>query len=274
MNNIAMIVNGPRPFAMQTADNAEVLLKKLGVSVLRINDPTQAGYTDKALKHGADCVIAVGGDGTILHAAKKAALYKIPILGINAGRVGFLAGLEPNELSLLVNLINDDYSVEQRMLLSINVDNSKQFFALNDAVVSKGNLSRMIDITITADNKTFECRADGLIAATPTGSTAYSMSAGGPVIDPELKNIMITPICPQTLFARPIIFNSQSVIQVFANAPDNTGAYLTIDGEEDCPLNKNSTVTIKRAENLSVSLIKLNERNFLNALIKKFNLYR
>lgn len=219
----------------------------------------------------ADIFVAVGGDGTIIHTAKKAAMKNKPVLGINAGRVGYLAGVEPEEIEKLYLLAKKEYVIEKRMMLSIIADGNK-FYALNDAVISKGKISRMIDINFNVGSETFTYRADGLIVATPTGSTAYSLSAGGPVIDPHLESIVLTPICSRSLFARPILLNSTEIVNVSANAPYDAGVYLTIDGENSCPLNQNSTVTVKKAENIFVQLIKLNDGTFLSALSEKFNL--
>lgn len=218
-----------------------------------------------------DAVIAVGGDGTLIHTAKKAAMLGKPVLGLNAGRVGYLAGLEPNELDKLELLIKGDFSIENRMLLEVTLGD-KKFYALNDAVISKGKISRMIDINASVEESKISYRADGLIVATPTGSTAYSLSAGGPIIDPKLHCIVITPICPQSLFARTVLVGDEKVILVGAEAPYDGGVYLTVDGEESCPVGEKDTVVIKKAENLVVQLIKLNEGSFLNALSDKFNL--
>ena len=146
---------------------------------------------------------------------------------------------------------------------------SKKYIAFNDAVISKGTHSRMIDITVSVGNDNVSYRADGLIAATPTGSTAYSLSAGGPIIDPSLESIALTPICPQSLFARPILLHSDALVSITADPPEETGAFLTIDGEESFSLSKNAVVWVKKAENISVSLIKLQDRAFLTALSEK-----
>ncbi|MEG2429228.1 MAG: NAD(+)/NADH kinase, partial [Oscillospiraceae bacterium] len=156
----------------------------------------------------ADIIIALGGDGTILHCAKQAIKYDIPILGINVGRLGFMAGLEVSELELLKNLVNRNYRVEKRMMLKC-IHKSQgiinEYIALNDIVLSNGKVSKIIDLQVYAnDNKVGNFRADGLIFATPTGSTAYTLSAGGPIIEPEIECISMTPICPHSLIARTI----------------------------------------------------------------------
>ena len=218
-----------------------------------------------------DIIIVIGGDGTIIHNAKRAAMLGKSVLGINAGRVGFLAGLEDSELSKLSTLISGEYSTEKRMLLKVRYKNF-EYYCLNDAVISKGNLSRMIDISASINGECISYRADGLIAATPTGSTAYSLSAGGPIVDFRLESISRTPICPQSLYTRPILVSSENNIEVSALAPKGTDVYLTVDGEQSILVEPNETIEITKEENFFVRLIKLNDGSFLTALSEKFNL--
>ena len=166
----------------------------------------------------ADLLIVLGGDGTILEAARRSAVRQTPILGINLGRVGYMAELEMGELDMLAHLfdrvtaeghIPADYSIETRSMLHVEVVNTagevrQQMYGLNDAVITNGSVSRIVDIELSENgNPVTTYRADGLIVATPTGSTAYSMSAGGPVTDPRVKCFCVTPICPHSLAARP-----------------------------------------------------------------------
>lgn len=270
---IALIINSSKNNAVSIAKKVADFLKDKGAELL-ILEPFSEMITsakvcdDEKLYSLCDVVVAIGGDGTIIHSAKKAALHNKAILGINAGRLGYLAGLEENEISLLDDLLNGNYEIEKRMLLSVEL-NGKELYCLNDAVISKGTHSRMIDITVSVGNDNVSYRADGLIAATPTGSTAYSLSAGGPIIDPSLESIALTPICPQSLFARPILLHSDALVSITADPPEETGAFLTIDGEESFSLSKNAVVWVKKAENISVSLIKLQDRAFLTALSEK-----
>ena len=155
-----------------------------------------------------DCqvIVTVGGDGTILHSAKHALNYDKPLLGINAGRLGYLAQIERNELDGLSRLISGEFSIGERMLLEARVDDRPPIFALNEIVISR-ELTKMVDLYVAEDGVPMgNYRADGLILATPTGSTAYSMSAGGPIVDPGLDGILLTPICPHSLYARSVIF--------------------------------------------------------------------
>lgn len=272
---IAIIINSSKQNALPIARDSVKVLRDFGAQILLTEEfkylYENAVVTDENdLYSKADILVVIGGDGTIIHSAKKAAEYSKPVLGLNAGRVGYLAGLEGNELDKLKNLITGDYKIKNRMLLSVKVGEN-EYFSLNDAVISKGPLSRMIDITVTLDGEHISYRADGLIAATPTGSTAYSLSAGGPIVDPDLDTIILTPICPQSLYARPILIAPNEEIQISVTPPEDTGAYITIDGEQACPILEGQTVTVKRADNMRVGIIELQKGVFLNALADKFN---
>ncbi len=272
---IALIINSCKENSAVTANEAIDFLVKAGAQVLLLPKDA-AGFasvsivSEEDIYRLSDIVVVIGGDGTIIHSAKKAALYQKPVLGINAGRVGYLAGLERNEIAKLSDLLSGEYQIEKRMLLSVSAGD-KTFYCLNDAVVSKGSRSNMIDITATIGEENISYRADGLIAATPTGTTAYSLSAGGPIVDPKLESIVLTPICPQSLFARPILLHGGESVEIVADAPTETGAFLTIDGEESWPVDSNHPITISRAEKIFVQLIKLQKGMFLNALAEKFN---
>ena len=218
-----------------------------------------------------DFCIALGGDGTIIHAAKHAVLEDKPVLGINLGRLGFLATLEMGELSLLHKLEAGDYTVERRMMLSIVHRSGKGeriYRALNDAVLSKGALARMIDLNISCKGKGVGAyRADGAIFSTPTGSTAYSLSAGGPVIDPTIDCITLTPVAPHSPFSRTIIFNEQSVISVQPARPEQE-IYLTVDGEQGIPIELGDEVLIQKSKT-SVKLINFTGKLFYQVLNDK-----
>jgi len=214
-----------------------------------------------------DIIITIGGDGTIIHAAKAGATENIPILGINAGRIGYLADISHDELELLSALKDNTYSIEERMLLEVTLGENK-YYCLNEAVITKGSLSRMIDIKVSVDGCPVSYRADGLIAATPTGSTAYSMSAGGPIVDPALDLFILTPICSNSLFDRPLLLNKDSVISISTLCPPNAEVYLTIDGEQSIKLSPDDTLKIKRA-NHTAKLIRIKNSSFYETLSEK-----
>ncbi len=216
-----------------------------------------------------DMAIAIGGDGTIVHVAKAAATVGCPVLGINAGHVGFLAGLEADELEALPALLSGDYTVDERALLQVTVhtaDGDVTRYALNEAVLSRGGLSRLVDVTVHADGgEVLSCRGDGVIIATPTGSTAYSLSAGGPVVDPAVDCVLLTPVCPHSLDSRPRVWPGGVVLTATAVAADGSPAYVTVDGEENIPLSLHDTVTIRRAE-MTVRLLQLRCDTFYERL--------
>lgn len=226
------------------------------------------------LMKSCDVAIAIGGDGTTLNVAKEASSYNKPVLGINAGRLGFMSGLEKNELKMLSNLVSGNYEIDERMMLQADVINSesnliKSFTCLNDAVISRGNFARLIDINIECDGrKVMNMRADGIIISTPTGSTAYSMAAGGPVVSPSAECILSTPICPHSLVDRSIIFSTDKELIITAENDSLNPPVLTIDGQEGIDLIKGYTVKINKAHT-KTRLIKLKPENFYEILNKK-----
>ncbi len=218
-----------------------------------------------------DAVVALGGDGTIIHTAKRAAAFDRAVLGINCGTLGFMAGLEADELEQLAKLIAGEYTIESRMLLEVRVSGAKErrFYALNEAVVSRGSLSRIVELDICNHDKpvmTYE--GDGVIVATPTGSTGYSLSAGGPVVDPEVSCLLVTPVCPHSLHCRSTIFSADAVLSVRANVERCPEIYLTVDGEEGLRVGERDVVTISRADR-AARLIKIKQQSFYDVLTQK-----
>lgn len=220
-----------------------------------------------------DIVIAVGGDGTIIHNARHAAVAGKPILGINVGRLGFVAGLETNEYDKLDLLVNGGFAIEDRMMLEIKIKKNgatKTHMALNDAVIARGSLSRILDLQVSFDGaRVCDYRADGLIVSTPTGSTAYSLAAGGPVIDPKMNCILLSPICPHSLFTRPVVFDAGAHLSVKAHSDYQGEIFITIDGDEFYKItDETESVEITRAER-PVRLIQLKKRNFYEVVNEK-----
>lgn len=270
-----MIINSSKANAIPIAKESIDILSNCGAEILLTEEFKNQFQNVQIINNDelyslADIIVVIGGDGTIIHTAKKAAVFSKPILGINAGRVGYLAGLEGNDLSKLENLLSKNYRIKNRMLLSVKIGDT-EYLALNDAVISKGPLSRMIDISVKFSSESVSYRADGLIAATPTGSTAYSLSAGGPIVDPDLDSILLTPICPQSLYARPILISPDEEMIISANPPEGTGVFITIDGEQVCPILPGQTVSVKRASDMCAAFIGIQDGVFLNALADKFN---
>ena len=227
---------------------------------------------DKAMSL-CDCAIAIGGDGTTLNIAKKAAFLNKSALGINAGRRGFMSGIERDELSLLTKLINKEYIIDERAMLKATIEKDGEVLSshhcLNDIVVSRGNFARLIDVTITCDGRSVSnMRSDGVIISTPTGSTAYSMAAGGPVVSPEADCIIETPICPHSLMDRSIIFSADKELIVTANNDQNNSPIMTVDGQEAVNLTPGCQIHIKKSD-ITTKLIKLKPENFYEILNKK-----
>lgn len=224
-----------------------------------------------------DIIIVIGGDGSIIHAAKHAAVAQKPILGINLGRVGFVAGLEPNELDKLSDLVSGNFEIEKRMMLEVSVkastdDKEQKIFALNDAVISRGALSRIIDLEVICnDSKISQYRSDGIIISTPTGSTAYSLSAGGPVLEPQMRCILLTPICSHTLFSRSIVFCDKTKLSIAAKEhSDLSEIHLSIDGETSVKLYEDFNVSI-RPSDIEVRFINLKGKDFYKILNEKLS---
>ncbi len=214
----------------------------------------------------ADFCVAIGGDGTIIHVAKHAVSKNKPVIGVNLGRLGFLSAIEPKELNLLKKLKDGDYITEERMMLSV-VHNEKTYFALNDAVLSKGALSKMIDLDVSCNGSSVgSYRADGIVFSTPTGSTAYNLSAGGPVIDASVECIAMTPVAPHSAFSRSIIFNADSKISVTPSSEREV--FLTVDGEEGIPVNFDDKVDIYKSDK-KLKLINFSGKGFYQVLCDK-----
>lgn len=234
--------------------------------------PTGAALVE-ALK-GSDLAIAIGGDGTIVHVAKAAAQEDCPVLGINGGHLGFLAGLERDELERLPALLQGDYTLEERPLLQVDVckpSDRHTYLAMNEAVVSRGAVSRLLDIHIAAeDTPVLSLRADGVIVATSTGSTAYSMSAGGPVVNPAVPCMLLTPVCPHSMGIRTHIIPLTDCLTVTATAEEGQNTFLTVDGEENISLDTEDYVSIKQAK-ITARLVRLNGSTFYAVLTKKIS---
>lgn len=222
----------------------------------------------------ADAVICFGGDGTILYMAKHATRAGIPILGINIGTMGFMAELESGELDALKRLANDDYRVENRMMLDVSVYRGRDIIfhdiGLNDVVISKGAIARIVHLSVECDGvQALECSGDGVIVATPTGSTAYSLSAGGPIVEPEASSILLTPICAHDVVSHSIVTSDRRVITVGLTKNARRSAFLSVDGGKALKMNMGDVATIKRS-NLQTRLIRLKDHSFFDVVNMKF----
>ena len=276
---ISIFPNFNNDGVLQTCEEICKELDKLGVeySVAKCNESDETGtlplfFDTNELIENCDIVIVVGGDGTTLNVAKAASLHNKLTLGINAGRLGFMSGLERDELSLLNRLVSGEYEVEERMMINARLMSEKgtqDFICLNDAVITRGDIARLIDVTVKSDGRVItKNRADGMIIATPTGSTAYSMAAGGPVVSPDNSCFVVTPICPHSLVNRSIVFSSDKELEITVENDKNNTSYLSIDGEKSVTVTKNSKIIISKSEYVA-KLIKIKPDSFYEILNKK-----
>lgn len=222
----------------------------------------------------ADMVICFGGDGTILHMAKAATRAGIPILGVNIGTMGFMAELEMGELDQLRRIANDDFTIDERMMLDVTVHRDRDIIfhdiCLNDVVITKGAVARIVHLSVECDGvQAMECGGDGVIIATPTGSTAYSLSAGGPIVEPDAHNILITPICAHDIVSRCIVASEKRVVTVNLIKNSRRNAFLSVDGGKAQRLNMGDLTTVKASE-LRTKLVRLKDRSFYDVVNVKF----
>lgn len=226
------------------------------------------------LYSNVDLLIAIGGDGSYINVAKQAALHKKPVLCINAGNLAFLAGLEGNELPLLEKLLTGEFSTDRRMMLEVIVKDSdgEHFlgYCLNDVVIARGSEIKLIDLDAFCDDRKINSyRADGVVLSTPTGSTAYSWSAGGPVIDPDLQCIMLTPICTHSPLNRSLVFNEKSVITV-KSSKISQKICISADGEKSIELADDFEVKIKKSDYYA-EFIRIKSDEFYDILNSKLS---
>lgn len=276
--------------AERVADTVSEIAQRLGQAVTVLFDESARGYiraqnvvfvTRGEAYDACDIVIPIGGDGTVMRAARDAARAGKPIIGVNAGRVGFLTQLEAHELAELEKLFTGQYKVTSRVMLSAKIEteggnvSAKSYIALNDVVVRHGDTDRIISFEVRCGERLVAShRADGVIFSTPTGSTAYSMSAGGPVVSPELDLIIMTAICPHyTAFSSSLVLSPQNAYTVRETAASgDSGMYVSLDGVRVCRLGKNGSVTISRSD-IVAKFIDLGLREFYGNLNEKLKPY-
>ena len=244
-------------------------------SLSKVNKIEGAEYlAEKEVFEKADLIVSLGGDGTVLNTAKNAAIYSIPVMGINIGHLGFLTQAERSDLSVFESVFSGNYTINESMLLEVCVckDNKEleSYLVFNDAVI-RGSYSKMVTLNISVDGTVMnEFVADGAVFSTATGSTAYSMSAGGPIVHPKVKCMIISPICPHTLSARSVVVPPESTISAKAVPPYRCDAVLTVDGEKVHTLEKDEYVTIKKSEKHTM-LLNVPQKNFFDILREKLN---
>lgn len=217
-----------------------------------------------------DMILAIGGDGTLLRVSKWCAKNKIPILGINMGKLGFLTEAEPHDFDeLATNLLQGNYTVEKRTMLCATVE-KKKYLALNEIVITRSNVAKMITINVNIDKDRVDTHyCDGFIVCTPTGSTAYSLSAGGPVISPTANVFSLTPINSHSMHSRPIVIGNNEQIEITLSGKADDAAVIA-DGKNVCNLNGNSRIKINKAK-VNALFIRLNNNGFYERLLRKLN---
>ena len=284
MKNVILTPNPYRDRNFQTVRNAIQILKDAGISVsvclpfevdrsYELPRDIRFSRLERELPN-ADAVICFGGDGTILHMAKAATKKNIPILGVNIGTMGFLAELENSELDRLAQLAEGKFTIDKRMMLDVTVHRDRDIIfhdiCLNDVVITKGAVARIVHIAVQCDNvQAMEFGGDGVIVATPSGSTAYSLSAGGPVVEPEANSIIITPICAHDIVSRCIVASDKRVVTVRMTQNARRNAFLSVDGGKAMRLNMGDVVTVQKSR-LETRLVKLNDRSFYDVVNTKF----
>ena len=224
----------------------------------------------------ASMVVCFGGDGTLLHMAKTATRHGIPVLGVNIGTMGFMAELESGELSQLSRIATGDYTIDNRMMLDVTVHRDRDIIfhdlCLNDVAITKGAVARIVHLAVNCDDvQAMECGGDGIIVATPTGSTAYSLSAGGPIVEPDAHSILVTPICAHDVASRCIVASDKRTISVTMTQNARRNAYLSVDGGKALRMNMGDVATIKKSS-LCTQLVRLKERSFFDVVNMKFKI--
>lgn len=284
MKNIVLAPNPYRDKNFQTVRSAVEVLKNAGMNP-RVCLPFDIDRSyelprdirfhrlDRELGN-AEMVICFGGDGTILHMAKAATKRGIPILGVNIGTMGFMAELESTELDKLALLAEGKYTLDSRMMLDVTIQRDRDIIfhdiCLNDVAITKGAVARIVHLEVKCDGvRAMETGGDGIIISTPTGSTAYNFSAGGPIVEPEAKNMIITPICPHEVGSRCIVTSEKRTVTVEMVQNARRNAYLSVDGGRSVRLNMGDVATVKKS-NLETKLIRLKDCSFYDVVRAKF----
>lgn len=228
---------------------------------------------EKDLYTCSDVILTLGGDGTLIGAARNSAIYKKPIIGINLGHLGFLSEMEKDDLSGLYNLLSGNFTVDERMMINCKFtgidDKEYEFDCLNDVIISRGSYPRMIDFDLMVGEEVVEnYTADGMIIATPTGSTAYSLSAGGPIIEPNVDIMVTTPICPHSFKNKSIIFGSDRKLEIRINEKYNKRVFVSPDGQNSIEIKGN--VYLRKSDYVT-KLLRINNKGFYSILKDKLS---
>lgn len=279
MDSVGIIINTEKKKALAITEQIVNWLQRHGKKAMVTNMGSESVQhcfpmcSEQELSREAECIIVLGGDGTLLSCARTIAANGIPLFGVNLGQLGFLTEIELPDLEpALEKLISGQYLIEERMMIQAAVRRGgteiSNFHALNDAVITKGAFARLIRLKTFVNDEYFDVfPADGLIVSTPTGSTAYSLSAGGPLVVPDLGLMLVTPICPHTLYSRPLVIDKDSIVRVELETTQ-AEVMLTIDGQSGFKLQPHDEVIVKKAP-FNARFMKLNQRGFYEILRRK-----
>lgn len=282
MKRVILCPNPYRDGELTVAKHSKEILEAIGFETVVCLPFSREGYDDQLgvpirqlqqeIKR-ADMLIAFGGDGTILHLSKTAAHRDIPVLGVNLGSLGFMAELEQKELGRLGELMDEKYTVESRMMLDVSVVREGRVIysnlALNEAVVTRGAVSRVIRLHIrTEQGRLLDVTGDGVIVASPTGSTAYSLSAGGPVVEPTARNLIVSPICAHSVHANSYVLSPERTVTVQTEKTGYKPIFLSADGGRAFSLRNGDAVEIRRSK-YETKLVRLSNKSFCDILQKK-----
>lgn len=279
---IVLCPNPSRDHGMKVTRAADAILRDMGFQTVvcsPFKDQKDGAFGDYEVRplpqemKNADLLITFGGDGTILHLAKLVALNQVPVLGINMGGLGFVAELEAGELDALRKLKDWDFQVEQRMMLDVSVlREGRQIYTnlgLNDAVIREGPISHVIHLKISSDGRHLaDIAGDGAIIATPTGSTAYSLSAGGPVVEPEATTLLLTPICTHNMRFSSYVLSPEHTLTVELERNGRKPVYLFVDESRAFALRSDDKVVVRRSKH-TTRLVRLTERSFCEIFAQK-----
>ena len=279
---IILCPNPNRDQGMAATKTAEKILREMGFRTVvcsPFKDQKEGAFADYDVRplpqemKGADLMVTFGGDGTILHLAKLAALNKLPVLGINMGGLGFIAELEAGELDTLRKLKDWDFETESRMMLDVSViRDGKQIYTnlgLNDAVIREGPISHVIHLKISSDGRHLaDIAGDGVIISTPTGSTAYSLSAGGPVVEPVAQTMVVCPICTHNMRFSSYVLSPEHVLTVELERNGRKPVFLFVDESRAFPLKADDQVLVRRSK-YAMKLVRLTEKSFCEIFAQK-----
>lgn len=282
MKKVILCPNPYRDNDLLVAKQSKEMLEQVGFETVVCLPFQRDGYDDLGMPirplqqeiKSADLLLAFGGDGTILHLARTVALNNVPVLGINLGSLGFMSELEPNELERLKDLAKWDFTIESRMMLDVTVIREGRSvynnIALNDAVISKGSIARVVRLEIfTEEGFLTKVGGDGVIVSTPTGSTGYSMAAGGSIVEPTARNLLLTPICPHSMRSTAYVLSPEHVITVEAADANRKFVYLSVDGGKAFSLKNGDKVRVSQSKH-TTKLVRLSKKSFCEILDKKF----